>query len=91
MKHLKPYNKIYSMMCVIVSRVCVGVCRVFVSGLSVSLTCLKDVSKYAATFIMFFAFFTLFLHVFFFSNRYVFLTSKIILCTFFEPRDSIRQ
>lgn len=89
MKHLKPYNKIYSMMLYVISYfVCVDVCRVFrVWILSVSLTCLKDVSKYAATFIMFFAFFTLFLS---FSDRYVFLMSKIALCTF-GPRDSIRQ
>lgn len=74
MKHLKPYNKIYSMMCVIVFHRMWACVRVFVSGLSVSLTCLKDVSKYAATFIMFFAFSSHFFFLFlFFSDRYVFL------------------
>lgn len=72
MKHLKPYNKIYSMMCGVVVFRCVSVyscTRVFVSCgiiVCVIVTCLKDVSKYAATFIMFFAdffhnFFCLFL------------------------------
>lgn len=87
MKHLKPYNKIYSMMYVVVF--CVWACVVFSCRIKcisyVFKRCLKICSHIYHVFCIFHTFF-----VFFFSDRYVFLMSKILLCTF-GPRDSIRQ
>lgn len=85
MKHLKPYNKIYSIMCGVVrisvcERVLVYSCFRLVWDYRVlSFTCLKDVSKYAATFTMFFSqffFHTFFVFFFFRLIRFFFSTSK---------------
>lgn len=105
MKHLKPYNKIYSMIvwcrrifrCVSVyscTRVCVCVCpsRVRLSCVYryVFKRCLKICSHiYHVLRRLFFS--TPFFLSFSFSDWYVFATSKgLVLCTF-GPRDSIRQ
>lgn len=98
MKHLKPYNKIYSMMCGVVVFPCVSVyscnscfasCWIIVCYRYVFKRCLKICSHIYHVFRSFFfhAFFCLFL----FQTDTFFLDEQgLVLCTS-GPRDSIRQ
>lgn len=93
MKHLKPYNKIYSMMCVVVcervSRVysCHRLPRVYFGRLSISYVfkrCLKICSHIYHVFRIFFLSCILFSS--FSSDRYVFFMSKIAIMYFWTER-----